>query len=150
VLLEAHGRDDRPMNIKNSPSQPQPLPWLGVLGVLIALSAPLAQGLLIPWFKSTFEFPMDRFVSLWIFWIAMILALGIAHFGEGYPLAAFGFQRSKKTLRARLIEWILTVLGAAVIASVPFVAPSRTLYVTNQPGSNRKDILSETRTPVVR
>ena len=43
---------------------------------------------------------------------------GIAHFAEGYPLAAFGFQRSQKTLRARLIEWILTVLVAAVIASV--------------------------------
>jgi hypothetical protein len=44
--------------------------------------------------------------------------LAIAHFAEGFPLASFGFQRSKKTLRARLIEWILTVLAAAVCASV--------------------------------
>lgn len=61
---------------------------------------------------------MNRFVSLWVFWIAMLLVLAIAHYGEGYPLAAFGFKRSQKTLRARLIEWILTVLAAAVIASV--------------------------------
>jgi membrane protease YdiL (CAAX protease family) len=61
---------------------------------------------------------MDRFMSLWVFWIAMILVLAIAHFAEGYPLATFGFQRSKKTLRARLIEWILTVLAAVVTASV--------------------------------
>jgi membrane protease YdiL (CAAX protease family) len=99
-------------------SQPHPRPWLGILGVLIALSTPLVQALLIPWFKRTFELPMDRFVSLWVFWIAMILVLGIAHFAEGYPLVAFGFRRTRKTLRARLIEWILTVLAAAVIASV--------------------------------
>ena len=108
----------RNMKIEGTPSQPHPRPWLGILGVLIALSAPLVQALLIPWFERTFEFPMGRFVSLFIFWIAMILALGIAHFAEGYPLAAFGFQRSRKTLRARLIEWILTVLAAVVIASV--------------------------------
>ena len=105
------------MKTERISSQPHPRPWLGILGVLIALSAPLVQALLIPWFKRNFEFPMDRFVSFWVFWIAMILALGIAHFAEGYPLAAFGFQISKKTLRARLIEWILTVLAAVVIAS---------------------------------
>jgi membrane protease YdiL (CAAX protease family) len=106
------------MKIAGNFSKPYPRPWLGILGILIALSAPIVQALLGPWFKSTFEFPMDRFVSLWVFWIAMILALGIAHFAEGYPLATFGFQRSKKTLRVRLIEWILTVLAAVVIASV--------------------------------
>lgn len=98
--------------------QPHPRFWLGILGVLIAFSAPLIQGLLIPWFKSTFEFPLDRFVSLWVFWIAMMLSLGIAHFAEGYPMAVFGFQRTQKTLRTRLIEWIITALGAAVIGSV--------------------------------
>jgi len=91
---------------------------LGILGVLIALSAPLVQGLLIPWFKHTFAFPLDRFVSLWVFWIAVLIALGIAHIAEGYPLATFGFQHSQKTLRTRLIEWILTSLAALVIASV--------------------------------
>ena len=118
------------MKIEGTPSQPHPRLWLGILGVLIALSAPLVQALLIPWFKRTFEFPMDRFVSLFIFWIAMILALGIAHFAEGYPLAAFGFQRSKKTLRARLIEWILTVLAAVVIASGIILFSS---YVRGEP-----------------
>jgi uncharacterized protein len=106
------------MKMKSTAFQPRPRLGLGILGVLIALSAPIVQRLLGPWFKSTFEFPMDRFVSLWNFWIAMIIVLAIAHFAEGYPLAAFGFQRSKKTLRTRLIEWILAVLGAPVVVSV--------------------------------
>jgi hypothetical protein len=86
--------------------------------VLIALSAPLVQALLAPWFKTTFPFPLDRFVSLWVFWIAVLLALGIAHFAEGYPLATFGFQRTQKTLRTRLIEWVLTALATLVIGSI--------------------------------
>ncbi len=106
------------MKIDRPRFQPRPRLWLGILGVAIALSAPIVQVLLYPWFKSTFEFPMDRFVSLWVFWIALVLALGIAHFAEGYPLAAFGFRRTQKTLRARLIEWILAVLAAAGIAIV--------------------------------
>jgi membrane protease YdiL (CAAX protease family) len=97
---------------------PQPRSWLGILGVLIALSAPLVQWLLGPWFRNTFTFPLDRFVSLWVFWIALLLALGIAHFAEGYPLTTFGFQWSQKTLRTRLIEWILTTLAAVVTGSV--------------------------------
>jgi membrane protease YdiL (CAAX protease family) len=99
-------------------SQAHPRPWLGILGVLIALSAPLVQWLLIPWFKSTFPFPLDRLVSLSVFWIALLLALAIAHILEGYPLATFGFQRSHKTLRTRLIEWILTALAAVATGGV--------------------------------
>jgi membrane protease YdiL (CAAX protease family) len=106
------------MKTDTPPFQPYPRSWLGILGVLIALSAPLVQGLLIPWFKNAFAFPLDRFVSLWVFWIAVLFALGIAHFAEGHPLATFGFQRSRKTLRARLIEWILTTLAAVVTATV--------------------------------
>lgn len=106
------------MQLDHPSFRPRPRPWLGLLGVLIALSAPLVQALLIPWFKTTFPFPLDRFVSLWVFWIAVFLALGIAHFAEGYPLVTFGFQRSRKSLRTRLIEWILTALAAVVIATV--------------------------------
>ena len=106
------------MNTDTLSSQPHPKPWLGILGVLIALSAPLVQALLAPWFKTIFAFPLDRFVSLWVFWIAVLLALGIAHFAEGYPLATFGFQRTQKTLRTRLIEWILTALATLVIGSI--------------------------------
>jgi hypothetical protein len=101
-----------------TPAQARPRPWLGLLGVLIALSAPLVQGLLIPWFRDSFTFPLDRFASLWVFWIALLLALGIAHFAEGYPLATFGFQWSQKTLHTRLIEWILTTLAAVVTGAV--------------------------------
>ena len=90
----------------------------GILGVLIALSAPVVQVLMRDWIEVHFSFPMDRFVSLWVFWIALVIALGIAVFVEGYPLATFGFRRSKKSLRSRLIEWILTVLATLVIGGV--------------------------------
>lgn len=106
------------MQLDNSSSQPRPKTWLGILVVLIALSAPLIQWLLGPWLKTTFAFPLDRLVSLGVFWIAVLLALGIAHFAEGYPLSTFGFQLTRKTLRTRLIEWIFTVLATLVIGSV--------------------------------
>ena len=102
----------------DTPAQARPRTWLGVAGVLLALSAPLVQGLLIPWFRDNFAFPLDRFVSFVVFWIALLLALGIAHFAEGYPLATFGFEWSQKTLRTRLIEWILTTLAAVVTGAV--------------------------------
>jgi membrane protease YdiL (CAAX protease family) len=105
------------MEIASDQNQVRPRLWLGILGVGIALSAPAVQVLLTPWLK-TFEFPLDRFMSLWVFWIAMILALGIAHFAEGYPLATFGFQISQKTLRQRLIEWIVMLLTALVVAII--------------------------------
>ena len=98
--------------------QPHPRAWLGILGVLIALSSPLVQWLLGPWFMNTFAFPLDRFVSLWVFWIALMFVLGIAHFAEGYPLATFGFEWRQKTLRTRLLEWILTILAAVVTGSL--------------------------------
>ena len=106
------------MQLDKSSSQPRPKTWLGTLGVLIALSAPLVQWLLGPWLKTTFAFPLDRLVSLGVFWIAAVLALGIAHFAEGYPLSTFGFQLTRKTLRTRLMEWILTALATLVIGSV--------------------------------
>ena len=68
-----------PLTIDDEPSQPRPRLWLGILGVAIALSAPAVQGLLIPWYKSTFPFPLDRFVSTLGFWCCAVLALGIAH-----------------------------------------------------------------------
>lgn len=103
----------------NTPaSQPRPKTWLGIIGVLIALSTPIVQALLFPWFTATFAFPLDRLVSLGVFWIAVLLVLGLAHFAEGYPLSTFGFQLSQKTLRTRLIEWILTALATLVIGTV--------------------------------
>jgi membrane protease YdiL (CAAX protease family) len=116
----------------SSPVRPR-TGW-GILGTLIALGAPLAQALLGPWFKDTFAFPMDRLVSLLVFWIALLLALGVAHFAEGYPLATFGFRRSKKTLRARLIEWIITVVVAVVTGSVIiFFSQNVRLLLTHTP-----------------
>jgi len=98
--------------------QARPRSWSGILGVVLALSAPVVQRSIFPWLESTFEFPVDRFVSLLVFWVILLVVLGLAHFVEGYPLAVFGFRRSEKTLRARLIEWIIAVLSAAAVAAV--------------------------------
>jgi membrane protease YdiL (CAAX protease family) len=122
--------------------QAHPRLWLGILGVAIALSAPVIQVLLFPWFERTFDFPMDRFVSLLPFWIALAFALGIAHFAEGIPLATFGFLWSKKTLRARLIEWIFAVLIAAVIAIVIILFST---YVRNLLTNEPAPVLNVTR-----
>ena len=96
----------------------KPRTWLGLLGVVIMLSGPMLQVLFGPWLLSTFGFPMDRFMSLWVMWISAGLALAISVFGEGIPLATFGFKISQKTLRARLIEWILTVVAAVAVGAV--------------------------------
>lgn len=106
------------MELASVHRQARPRKWLGILGVTIALTAPVVQVLVFPWLESTFAFPMDRLMSLSVFWIAMLLALGIAHFAEGYPLAVFGFQISQKSLRQRLIEWIVMVLTALVVAII--------------------------------
>lgn len=122
------------MKNTDKPHWAYPRSWLGILGVLIAFSTPVVQALLFPWFKSTFPFPMERFVSLWVFWIAILLVLGIAHFAEGYSLATFGFQWSQKTLRNRLIEWIITVLAAVVIGGVIiFFSQYVRMLLTNAP-----------------
>ena len=106
------------MTHATQPAQIRPRLGWGILGVSLALSAPVVQGLLIPWFKSTFALSWDRLVSLGVMWLAVIAALGIAHFAEGYPLAAFGLARTPKPLRARLIEWIITVVAALVTGVV--------------------------------
>jgi CAAX protease family protein len=122
------------MKIDGASSPTHPRVWLGILGVGIALSTPVVQVLLIPCLESTFSFPVDRLVSLGVFWIALILALSIAHVAEVYPLAAFGFQRSQKTLRARLLEWIGAVLAAVITASVIITFSSFVRgLLTNQP-----------------
>lgn len=118
AVLERTKRQTFTMKDEIPSSQVHPHTWPGILGVLIALSAPLVQRLLFPWIENTFAFPLDRFVSLWVFWIALLLALGIARFAEGYPLSTFGFQWSQKTLRTRLLEWILTTLAAVVMGGV--------------------------------
>jgi membrane protease YdiL (CAAX protease family) len=106
------------MDIASDQNQARPRLWLGILGLTIAFSAPVVLALLTPWLQSTFEFPADRLAGLWIFWLAVLLVLGIAHFGEGFPLATFGFQISEKTLRQRLIEWIFMMLTALVAAII--------------------------------
>jgi uncharacterized protein len=101
-----------------APSQPHPRTWVGILGVIIALTAPALQPLLRGWFES-YAFPMDRFLSLVPLWVAAGVAVGLSYFVEGYPLSTFGFRGTgQKTLRARLIEWILMVVVTMVVGSL--------------------------------
>lgn len=122
------------MKHKTPFSRPHPRPFLGILGVLIALGAPLVQAMLIPWFAGTFAFPLDRFVSLWVFWIALVLAIAISHYAEGFPLSAFGLRLGKKALRTRLIEWNLAALAAMVTGGVIiFFSQYVRMRLTNSP-----------------
>lgn len=98
----------------------QPRAVYGIIGVSIALSAPLVQILLRPFFESLFDNHTARFVSLFVFWIAVALVLAISVFLEGIPLALFGLKRWDKSLRAKLIELILAVIAAFVVGVVLF------------------------------
>lgn len=93
-----------------SPRQPRAL-W-GIIGVIVALTAPLVQVALRPVIEGTFAYPMDRFVSLWVMWGAILFVFLMSHFVEGIPISTFGFRRSTKPLRTHLIEMIITVLVA--------------------------------------
>ena len=96
----------------------RPRTWVGMLSVIVALGTPVVQKLLGNWFEANFVFPVNRFVSLWVFWISVIIVLGLARYMEGFSLAVFGFEKSHKPLRSRLLEWIVAVLAAMVVTGV--------------------------------
>jgi hypothetical protein len=63
------------MEIGVKPFQPHPRTWLGILGLLIVLSNPFVQRLLISWFISTFNFQWIGMKVWEKFWIAIILVI---------------------------------------------------------------------------
>jgi len=92
--------------------------WLGMIGIILAISTPILQKLMIPWCEQTFRFPLDRLVSLLVFWVVLITVLVYSIFVDGFLPAAFGFRRENRPLRVRLIEWITAVLAAVAAGAV--------------------------------
>lgn len=93
-------------------------PYLGYFLVLLGLSTPLLQIAMRPFLESSVPFPLNRFFSLWIFWIIGGIVLFISVKVEGIPLSTFGIQRNQRSLRYRLIEAIAAVLLGFLLAVV--------------------------------
>jgi membrane protease YdiL (CAAX protease family) len=89
--------------------------------VLLALSTPLIQILLRPLLEAVFPYPVDRFFSLWVFWIITVIVLVYSVRVEGIPLATFGITRNTRTLRYRLIEMIAALLVGLAVAIVLYL-----------------------------
>jgi membrane protease YdiL (CAAX protease family) len=101
-----------------APPAPNPKTWVGIVGVLLALSTPLLQVAMFPFLQANFADETARFLSLLPFWVMSGVVIFLAVKVEGIPLARFGFKRWDKPLRAKLIELILTVSLAFVVAVV--------------------------------
>lgn len=95
-----------------------PQRWLGILGIGIALSPPILQGLLRPVLESTIAYPYDRLASLLIFWVAIVAVIAISVGMEGFSLSTFGIARWRGTLREKLVELILALVMSIVAAVV--------------------------------
>lgn len=86
---------------------------LAYFAVFIALISPVIQLALTPLLQATFVYPLDRFVSIWVFWAAVALVIYISVYVEKFPVSTFGITRNSKSLRYRLIE-----LNAGLILGV--------------------------------
>jgi membrane protease YdiL (CAAX protease family) len=108
-------------------------PILAVALITLALMTPMLQMVARPWLESTFSFPLDRFFSLWVFWIVTLVVLGVSWTHEGLLPSTFGIKRGEMALRGRLIELILAVICGVFLAIV-VVFPSQWLReVLNAP-----------------
>jgi membrane protease YdiL (CAAX protease family) len=95
----------------------KPRPIFAYLAVALALATPLVQIAMRPVWEL-FPFPVDRFFSLWPFWIIAALVLFYSVKIEGIPLATFGITKNTRSLRYRLIEMIVALLLGTVIMIV--------------------------------
>jgi membrane protease YdiL (CAAX protease family) len=93
-------------------------PTLAIIAVAVALGAPLIQVAMRPLLENNFPDAVARFLSLWIFWIAIAFALFVSVRIEGIPLATFGITKNKRSLRYRLIEMIAALLTGLVVTIV--------------------------------
>lgn len=101
--------------------QATPRPYLAYFAIFIALSSPLMQSAMRPLLEGNVPFPVDRFLSLWVFWIAIAIILFISVRLENIPLAEFGITRNTRSLRYRLIEMIAALIIGLIVAIVLFV-----------------------------
>lgn len=97
--------------------KPVSRPILAYFAVALALAAPLLQLALRPLWEM-FPFPLDRFMSLTIFWIISVLVLVYSVRIEGIPLYTFGIgedPKEKRSLRYRLLEAIAALIAGFVL-----------------------------------
>ena len=98
--------------------QTTPRPYLAYFAIFIALSSPLIQSAMRPLLEGNFAFPIDRFLSIWIFWIAVAIVLFISVRIENIPLSEFGIQKNTRSLRYRLIEMIVALIIGVIVSIV--------------------------------
>jgi membrane protease YdiL (CAAX protease family) len=114
-------RKVRPMSTVSTTVQEKekssPRPIFAYLAILLAITTPLLQLALRPVFEL-FPFPVDRFASLWIFWIVAAVVLFYSVKIERIPLATFGITKNTRSLRYRLIEIIVALLAGLLLAIV--------------------------------
>lgn len=97
---------------------PKPRLVLALIASLFALGTPIIQIALKPLLEAYVPYPMNRFVSLWPFWIATLFAIFVSVKIEGIPLSTFGIGKNTRSLRYRLIELIAALLAGLVITIV--------------------------------
>ncbi len=120
--------------------QATPRPYLAYLAVLIALSSPLVQrqfGLVL---QENFPFPVNRFLSIWVFWIAAAIVLFISVRIENIPLAEFGIQKNTRSLRYRLLEMIAALITGVIMTIILFSFSGAMRNWLNSPSSISFDI----------
>jgi len=95
-----------------------PRPAFAITAVLLGLGAPVIQAIIRPLLEAYVPYPMNRFVSLWPFWIATAFAIFVSVKIENIPLSTFGIGKNTRSLRYRLIELIAALITGLVITIV--------------------------------
>jgi len=95
-----------------------PRPALAYFAIIFALASPMIQAAIRPVLEGNFPFPVDRFLSIWVFWIAVAVAYVISVKIEGIPIETFGIKKNTRSLRYRLIELIVAIILGLLVSIV--------------------------------
>lgn len=110
-------------------------PKLALLAVIIGLSTPVIQQALRPFIEANIPYPVNRFVSLWVLWIAVGVALFVSVKLEGLPLSTFGITKNTRSLRYRLIELIGALIIGLILSVVLYLFSNFVRDLLNAPQS---------------
>ena len=110
-------------------------PKLALLAVIIGLATPVIQQALGPFMENNIPYPMSRFVSLWIFWITVGIALFVSVKLEGLSLSTFGIGKNKRSLRYRLIELNGALIIGLILSVVLYLFSTFVRDLLNSPQS---------------
>ncbi len=110
-------------------------PKLALLAVIIGLATPVIQQALRPFIEANITYPVNRFVSLWVFWIAVGIALFVSVKLEGLSLSTFGITKNTRSLRYRLIELIGALIIGLILSVVLYLFSNFVRDFLNAPQS---------------